>query len=371
MSNIGVRAKIVKSARNRAASRFLACRRYRLNKPRPLTSVADSAQLLEIVERVMDNLSGRVGLLLSSGMDSAILAARLPPGSLAYTLDYADEQGSNPPTVSEFKAAQQYVPRNVRHKRIEVSKSEYFENIDVLTERMGRPTVPHEPALFKLITQAYKDGVEHVVTGLGADGHLGGLRAFYRFSTLKTFETYLFKRYVNPSHVLRSPYGIRELLEPYNSEQGFNVQRYLEEIGTEGDNLTEVIAAHGMNHVAPFATMRLAEPLDLNTPEKAILQEAFIRTYKSQPPHKRALWVPYDAWLQNVSLSHPDFRPGLKIRRFIPSEHSSIRGKMKEKLMSSAESLCARVQSQRLFSAKRGYLIYSLKRHFELNTSTK
>src|SRR5690625_1582072 len=192
--------KAAKKEHRRAASMFLACRRYALPTPKSLIPISTPTQLLDTIDTTFRSLSGNVGLLLSSGMDSAVLAAQLPPGSIAYTLDFNTPQHLQEHFVSEFKAAAQYVPRTTTHKRIEINRKEYFENLDLLTERMQRPTVPHEPALFKLILQAQRDGIDHLVTGLGADAHLGGLQSFYRASTLEDFQQYLFSRYINPEH---------------------------------------------------------------------------------------------------------------------------------------------------------------------------
>src|SRR5690554_5308445 len=108
---------------NENESLFLAFRRFFPVSANPVRRVEDESQIIEVIEESIGNARGRVGILLSSGVDSAILAKFVPPGSVAYTLDY---EGGDYTHRSEYAGASRFVPNGVEHERIVIGKQAYL-----------------------------------------------------------------------------------------------------------------------------------------------------------------------------------------------------------------------------------------------------
>src|SRR5699024_9639450 len=99
----------------------------------------------------------------------------------------------------------------------------------------------------------------------------------------------------------------------------------------EGENISEVIASMSINHVAPYADMKLAEPVNLQRPEKELIQQAFMHIYKTAAPRKQALWVTYNSWLRKLPLEHEEFLTGLAVQQYASSKNLNFLAKAKTK----------------------------------------
>lgn len=283
-------------------SLFLAYRRFYL--PSVFTSIPVSSkdELIEYCRDRLSDISGKVGLMLSGGMDSAILAAMLPEGSVAYTLDYDELRGE----LSEFDAAARFIKKGIAHKRVKVTKNQYFAAARELTFLKQQPTVPHDPAIAVAAKVALADGVTHLVTGIGADGRFGGFAHLYADDSRSGFQKCLHKQFLDPTSILVNSYPVGFLIDKYTVEGRVDVAGFLREVGTEGTAVSDSIKALGLEPVNPFTEIHLEGGNGLR---KKIIKEAFLSLYGGERPNKKiALPVPYKQWLSNYRPVMPEFK---------------------------------------------------------------
>src|SRR5690625_3944533 len=97
--------------------------------------------------------------------------------------------------------------------------------------------------------EAKQDGVDHLATGVGAEGRFGGFSHFYKDRTVAGFKENLHKQFVSPQKVLVDPVNVDWVFEKYMEAGKINVQRFLLEVGTEGTAVTDVIRCSGLDAV--------------------------------------------------------------------------------------------------------------------------
>ncbi len=111
----------------------------------------------EIEEQILRILGTKdltkAALLLSGGMDSAILASYMPKGTKAYTA-----RCMAPGAVDETQRAKQYCEfYGLEHIVVDITWQDYLDSIDFLMLNDGCPVNSNEPQVYKL-AQAAKFG---------------------------------------------------------------------------------------------------------------------------------------------------------------------------------------------------------------------
>ncbi|MEX0884946.1 MAG: asparagine synthase-related protein [Phycisphaeraceae bacterium] len=343
-------------------SLFLAFRRFFPLPQREILRVANEQQIIDFIGEQFRTSGGRVGILLSSGVDSAILAHFLPEGSIAYTMDYEGSYQKH----SEFAGAAQFVPAGVVHKRVIIEREAYFAAIDELTLGRKAPTVPHEAAVYLAARQAKKDGVEVLAAGFGADGRLGGFPGLYKHTAPDAFKRQLFSLYVDPSRVLNEPAPIDWVFDQYTVDGQIDVKRFLTEVGTEGNSAREAIELAGLAPLTPYTQLAYAGDFDPSREPKYLLHHAFELLYGHPPPYgESALWVPYDDWFGGIQITRPEFQPGCVISKpvFMGQPRGVFRF-LNRTARRTWREINNRLSKKKYFPGKQGYLLYSLARYF-------
>lgn len=275
------------------------------------------AALRDIVDADSDDES--VGILLSSGIDSAIIAALLPRGARAYTIRF-DARGA----VDESIAARQFADRlGLRHTIVTVTWDDCLNSMDALMRRKRSPLHPVEPALFLATRAAAADGVRTLEVGNGADTTFGGLDkllsrdwAFDEFVGRYTF--------LEPAAVLHEAVSMRQAFEPYRRGDGIDVSGFLKTVHGLGvvQMFENAVAAGGCDIVAPFEDLTLDAPLDLERirsgESKYILREVFAHLFPGMElPPKIAFARPMDAWMADwTGPRRAEFRDDIAIQSF-------------------------------------------------------
>lgn len=257
-----------------------------------------------------------VGLLLSGGMDSAILAALLPKGTPAYTIRF-----EAPGAVDESIQAQAYAAAaGLKHQVISVTWEDYVQYADQLMLRKRAPLHAVEVALFLAALQAGRDGVTTLVLGNGADSTFGGLDKLlsrdWEYTEFVNRYTFL-----QPDQCLCAPESVLPIFEPYRRGQGVDVIQFLKVVHGMGiiQAFNNAIHAAGAKAIEPFEQLRLAGNLDLarirNGESKYLIRELFHKLYPTlDVPDKIPFARPMDHWLRqwNGPL-RPEFRPNLSL----------------------------------------------------------
>ena len=266
--------------------------------------VGNAAEVLTALKSILDNVAdpSRVGIFLSGGIDSGILARLLPPGTRAYTIDFLAHDFPRESHRASLYAKEIGLKLTV----IEVTWNDYLRYEKPLMIHKKAPPPPVEVALYKASLQARKDGVDQVIIGNGADSTFGGLdKLLSKDWTFNEFiERYTF---VKPETALRDPSNIVHIYEPYRLGKSFiDVQRFLKVVHGLGvvQAFDNAIRLAGLDVLQPYEILRLKGDLDLNRirrgEPKYILKEVFAYIYPNlKPAPKVAFARPMDVWLKD------------------------------------------------------------------------
>lgn len=269
---------------------------------KPITS---SIELDNSLKEQVDNATrdGKAALMLSGGIDSAILAKYMPKGSVAYTLKCI-VPGIE--VVDETKMAAVYAKEcGLEHRVIEVYWEDYLESIEELMNNKGAPLHSIEPQIYKACLTAKSDGFERLIFGENADIIYGGFDGL--LSKDWTYGEFI-DRY---SHVL--PYKVLKEWElitaPYENhvENGIiKTHEFLNDVfrvESTGSYFNACDTA-GVDFVAPFSKTYLNAPLDYNRvrngENKYLIREIFSNQYrKMEIPKKTPMPRPVAEWLKD------------------------------------------------------------------------
>lgn len=295
-----------------------------------LILVGSSQEILSTLRRLVASLPSieRTGIFLSGGIDSAILAALLPEGTIAYTINFMAASGANEGERA-VRYARQY---NLKHKIIQVNWEDYEEYEPLLMSMKKSPLHPVEVALYKASFTAKTDGVETIILGNGADSTFGGLDRL--LSKDWTFEDFMARyTFVNPASVLKEPASIHEVYEPYRRGENIDYIEFLKKVHGIGviQAFNNSTRSAGISVAEPFERMKLKGGLDLHRiragEPKYLLVDVFKELYPGITiPCKIPFARPMDEWLVNYSGPKSEvFRSGLDMSAFTGDQKYLIR----------------------------------------------
>ena len=270
--------------------------------------VALSEQISRALER------GRIGLMLSGGMDSAILAALVPEGTRAYTLRCHARDA-----LDEVPAAAAYAARNsLCHEIVDVYWSDYEELALPLMRQKGYPIHSIEVQICKAARQARADGVEILIFGETADIIYGGhSKLLSRDYTLEEFVQRF--AFVDPRLVLKDPRWITEPVERFvREDRTVDVFAFLNsfEYPVSLGFYTNACRMGGIELFAPYSYTVLGHPLDMELirrgESKYVIRRLYQKLYPGFPvPDKTPLPRPMTQWLAGwTGPEHSAFLPG-------------------------------------------------------------
>jgi hypothetical protein len=275
------------------------------------------ARLREIIQ----NLLGieEVGILLSAGMDSAIIAGLLPKGTRAYTVRFVAKNA-----IDESPAASRVAEKlGLNHKIIDVTWDDYSSSIDGLMKHKKAPLHPAEAGIYKAACVARQDGVKVLAVGNGADSTFGGMDKL--LSKDWTFDEFVARyTFMDPVQAVKKPVSIADIYEPYRLTDGVDVVGFLKTIHGLGviQMFENAIHAGGCRLIAPFEELALAAPLDISRirsgEPKYILNEVFRAVCPGFViPSKIPFARPMTQWLAGWSgPRRPEFIDDLTMNRF-------------------------------------------------------
>ena len=283
--------------------------------------VKSAAEVLDALENWVKEISTseNVGILLSGGIDSAILARFLPPNTKAYTIRFVAEGA-----IDETDQAGLYSDIcGLQHKTVEVTWCDHDTLMNPLMLHKRSPLHAIEVALYKAASIARQDGVKTLIVGNGADSTFGGMdKLLARDWTLEEFITrYTF---VNPREVLINTVSMDNFFSRFSTAQGFDTAGFLKIVHGAGiiQSFENAIHAAGCQVLAPYERLTLGVPLDLGRirggESKYILREAFSQLYPAlEVPEKIPFARPMDQWLASWNgHRRKEFREDIDISRF-------------------------------------------------------
>ncbi len=273
------------------------------------------------IKKVFDSLEGRkLGILLSGGMDSAILASYMPGGD-AYTFRFLNGQYKK----EELERAEFYAEHyGLKLHYVDISWETVKNNLVPVMEAKAAPVHSIEPQLLQGAMQAKRDGIERLVIGESSDLIFGGMDGL--LSQDWTFTDFM-KRYIftDPKKVLVMPYDMSYLFERYRNESGgIDFLRFMDDIfSVESSNsYYNAFTVAGIPYTDPYAGMKMANPLDLNRvrngESKYLIRELFSMKYPGYPvPEKIPMPRPVDKYFEEWDgPKRPEFRKDINIREY-------------------------------------------------------
>lgn len=263
---------------------------------------------------------GKVGLALSGGIDSAILAKYVPKDTPTYTF-HSDLPG----VLDETLQAKKYADVcGLQNTVIDIRWEDVKKNAEVLMRHKGAPIHSIETQIYAAACQALKDGVTHLLFGENADIVFGGMDGLLAKDW--TFDEFV-KRYtyLDPTKVLVDGRWEMKPFEmfrkgDYIDYYGFIRKYFYLEANNSYDN---ACATAGIKYSSPFNRMRLQFELDYERIRKGdtkyILRELFNNLYPDMgQPVKVPMPRAVTQWLQDWE--------GPSRKEFIPHCADGLKG---------------------------------------------
>jgi hypothetical protein len=239
------------------------------------------------------------GLLLSGGIDSAIIASYLPEGTKTYTIRFLAEG-----FIDESSEAKKYAEfYGLKHETVDVSWDDYKRYSTILMRRKRAPLHAIEVALYKAASVAHSEGITGLFVGNGADSTFGGMdKLLSRDWSFDEFvERYTF---IKPSDVLFSPIDVRKVYEPYKRGDGIDYISFLKEVHGIGiiEAFSNAINCAGCGIIDTYEYFKMNVPLDIPRiragESKYILQALFKERYPGFVVNKKIPFArPMNTWL--------------------------------------------------------------------------
>lgn len=236
-------------------------------------------------------------ILLSGGMDSAVVASYLRPGAVAYTFSSKETNVFDADIVRAKKYCETL---QLEHRLVDISFDDYKRLTPELMKRKGAPIHSIEPQIYKAALQAKQEGADVLLIGDAADYIFGGMDKL--LSKDWTFSEFIARYYtLDPELVLAHPVDVSSLLAEYlqggviNIEAVLNGAALVESLGSYDNAITLA----GIPYMDPYEDMRMKEPLDIarvrNGESKYLIRKLYNMRYKGfEVPEKIPMPRPVD-----------------------------------------------------------------------------
>lgn len=227
-------------------------------------SVSSSEEIEREIQKQFDELYTKydnIGILLSGGMDSAILSAYLKPGSHAYTFNSVSGVFD-----ADVNRAKWYCAKwKLNHHLVDVTMEDYEMYTPVVMHHKFAPVHSIEPQIYKAAKLAKEDGVQLMIVGESADLIFGGMDKL--ISPEWTYDAFV-KRYtfLDPYLVLKNPIKQTDLFEKYRKgKNDIDVLKFMDEVFSveSSGSYMNAFGAAWMPYYDPYAKLFMAEPLDM------------------------------------------------------------------------------------------------------------
>lgn len=255
-----------------------------------------------IKDYIQKNVDGKTALMLSSGIDSAILAKYMPKGSKVFTLKCIASEPTTDETIIAKRIADY---NNLEQEIIEITWDDYEKYCDDLLEHKKAPFHSIEVQIYKAALIAKEQGYTKLLFGESADAVFGGLDGL--LSKNWNLEEFV-ERYnnVNPTKVLKNANIIYEpykecLISNYIDVHGYiNKHFFIESV----NSYINACDTAGIKFLSPYVYMEMGVALDLERirrgESKYIVKELFKKLYPDfEITPKIPMPRPIELWLKN------------------------------------------------------------------------
>ena len=241
---------------------------HELFKPLPLSEripVFTARDIDNEIKSQFDQLYAKhsnIGILLSGGMDSAILASYLKEGSHAYTFTASGTSVFD----DDVNRASFYCKKfKLHHHLVEVSFDDFQKFTPIVMKTKCAPVHSIEPQIYKAAELAKADGVELVIVGESADLTFGGMDQLLSKDWL--FDDFV-RRYtfLDPDLVLTNPCSMSGLFEKYRKGDHIDLLRFMDEVFSieSSSSYLNAFNTAQLPYYDPYARLIMGEQLDMN-----------------------------------------------------------------------------------------------------------
>lgn len=283
----------------------------------PVSSWRDIDSHIE--KEIKSHQKEKLGLLLSGGMDSAILASYMK-GCDAYTFRFLGGTYQK----DELSRAEYFAERyGLKLHYVDIDWQSIRDNIDRVLRCKQAPVHSIEPQIAQAALQAKADGITMMVIGNGSDYVFGGMDQL--LSKDWTFDDFV-KRYIylDPQEILKDPMDITGIFEPYRNDRMIDYQAFMADVAVEESysSYYNAFAAADLPYLDPYMHLKMAQPLDLQRvrsgQSKYLIRELFAEKYPGyQIPDKNPMPRPVEQYFANwTGPVRPEFRTDLDMSKY-------------------------------------------------------
>ncbi len=259
------------------------------------------------------------GILLSGGMDSAIVASYLS-GCDAYTFRFLGGEYQR----EELNRAEYYAQYyGLKLHYVDITWDTVEAHLDACLKAKGAPVHSIEPQILQGALQAKNDGIEMMFVGESSDLVFGGMDGLLAKDW--TFDEFV-KRYTftDPADVLVHPVSMEYLFERYRQGENIDFLSFMDDVFSveSSSSYMNAFKVAEMPYFDPYAKLKMAEPLDLhrvrNGEPKYLIRELMAKKYPEIPvPNKVPMPRPVDAYFANwEGPTRPEFKKNLNMKQF-------------------------------------------------------
>lgn len=259
------------------------------------------------------------GIMLSGGMDSAIVASYLGGGD-AYTFRFLGGEYQK----EELERAEYYAKYYSLHLHyVDISWDTVVAHLDAVMKAKCAPVHSIEPQILQAALQAKADGIEMMFVGESSDLIFGGMDGLLAKDWIfdEFVERYTFTK---PEDVLVDAQSMQYLFERYRQGNRIDFLKFMDDVFAieSSSSYLNAFAVAGMPYYDPYAKLKMADPLDLsrvrNGEAKYLIRELMKKKYPEIPvPDKVPMPRPVDAYFADwEGPKRPEFKSGLDMSLF-------------------------------------------------------
>ena len=274
----------------------------------------------EIGKQMEQYRNKKKGVLLSGGMDSAIVASYLT-GSDAYTFRFL---GGNY-QKEELERAEYYADYyNLNLHYVDICWNTVVTYLEPVMKAKAAPVHSIEPQILQAALQAKADGIEIVFIGESSDLVFGGMDGLLSKDwTLDEFmDRYIFTK---PEEVLVDPVSMRYLFERYRKDgDKIDFLKFMDDVFAieSSSSYMNAFDVADILYYDPYARLKMADELNLDRVRhgepKYLIRELFKKKYPEIPvPDKVPMPRPVDEFFKNwEGPKRLEFRKDIDMEKF-------------------------------------------------------
>lgn len=260
------------------------------------------------------------GVMLSGGMDSAIVASYLT-GADAYTFRFFGGEFQK----EELARAEYYAGYyHLRLHYVDISWETVTSYLRPVMKVKCAPVHSIEPQILQAALQAKNDGIEMMFVGESSDLVFGGMDSLLAEDW--TFDEFVDRyMFTKPEDVLTESEDMRYLFERYRiNENGIDFLRFMDDVFSveSSSSYFNAFAAAEMPYYDPYARLKMAEELNLkrvrNGEPKYLIRQLMAKKYPEIPvPDKIPMPRPVDEYFKDwQGPVRPEFRKDIDMKKF-------------------------------------------------------